>query len=119
MKNADDDLLPHIAALREAERTVFNSRLERNRLVVHIDWKGWSARLDSNNLRHVLTDLDATSAHQRPVQPRGMVSIGVDDQSQLAQLVCSRDDHIRATRRHPPTLVLLQTPYTRDRLRIP
>jgi len=36
MQDANDDLLAHIAALGEADRTILDARLERDRVLVHV-----------------------------------------------------------------------------------
>src|SRR6185503_6075379 len=50
MQNADDDLLPDVAALAHRKRALFDASLERDRVVSHVDAEDGITSLDTRSL---------------------------------------------------------------------
>jgi len=61
MKNPDDDFLPDVAPLGKADGLLFDSRFQRNRLVVHVGPEERYARFDAKHVGCLIVDVGGTS----------------------------------------------------------
>jgi hypothetical protein len=64
VQHTDDDLLTDIAALGQADRAVLDARLQRNRVVGHVDAEAGTTRLHTADLHGVSVHEDTTGREQ-------------------------------------------------------
>ena len=100
MQDADDDLLPDVAALGQADRTILDARFERDRRRVHIPAEGRPSSFDARDVRRCAAiDPLRSGVEQRLLQ---LIAHGCIDQNLEAadaKVVAADDDRRPAAKR--------------------
>ena len=91
VQDADDDLLPHVATLVEADRAVLDAGLERDRVGVEVRPEARAPRLDAHRLQGLRTHRDRPGGGDRGAHGRGARAFGEQVDTGNPQGVGPRD----------------------------
>ena len=106
MQHTDDDFLPDEAALAERDRALLDSRLERNRVVGHVDAEERVASLDAGSVQRVWCDDPRTCGDRRGNEPPLSCTSQKHAVAGNAELIDARHRHRLAVERRGRVLIV-------------